>query len=85
MASGQRALTPFLRWQCRRGMRELDLLLTEYLENAYAQASEDEKQAFRELLALAEPALVGYLLGDQMPQDATLAKVVSQIRDRPHA
>ena len=22
-----------LRWQCRRGMRELDLLLTDYLEN----------------------------------------------------
>jgi len=24
-----------LRWQCRRGMRELDLLLTDYLENDY--------------------------------------------------
>ena len=74
-----------LRWQCRRGMAELDVLLTRFFENDYPQASEDNKQAFRELLALADPELVGYLLCGQMPRDASLAKVVSQIRDRPHA
>ena len=74
-----------LRWQCRRGMAELDVLLTCFFENDYPQASEDKKQAFRELLALADGELVGYLLGDQLPQDAALARVVRQIRDRPHA
>ncbi len=74
-----------LRWQCRRGMRELDLLLTGYLENDYPQTSEDQKQAFRELLGLPDPDLIGYLLGGQTPADSALANVVSQIRDRPHA
>ena len=74
-----------LRWQCRRGMRELDLLLTYYLDNNYPQASEEQKQAFRELLTLPDPDLIGYLLGGQTPPDAGLANVVSQIRDRPHA
>jgi antitoxin CptB len=73
-----------LKWQCRRGMRELDLLLTNYLDNDYPHATADSKQAFRELLALADPDLLGYLLGGQMPRDTALASVVSQIRGRPH-
>ena len=74
-----------LRWQCRRGMRELDILLTKHFENGYLQASEDQKQAFRELLALPDPDLIGYLLGGQSPPNAALANVGNQIRDRPHA
>ena len=73
-----------LRWQCRRGMAELDLLLTSYFENDYPQTSEDNKQTFRELLALPDPDLISYLLGGHTPADAALANVVSQIRDRPH-
>ncbi len=74
-----------LKWQCRRGMRELDILLTSYFENTYLHAGEDRKRAFRELLALADPLLHDYLLGGQMPGDAALASVVSEIRDRPNA
>jgi len=66
-------------------MRELDILLTKHFENGYLQASEDQKQAFRELLALPDPDLIGYLLGGQSPPNAALANVVNQIRDRPHA
>ena len=78
-------ITAQLKWQCRRGMRELDLLLTDYLENGYPQSGEDQKQAFCELLALPDPDLIAYLLGGQTPTDNVLANVVSQIRDRPHA
>lgn len=74
-----------LRWQCRRGMRELDILLTNYFESDYLQASEEQKQAFRELLALSDPDLIGYLLGGQSPPEAALANVVKQIRNRPQA
>ena len=66
-------------------MRELDLLLETYLEHRYAQSTDDQKKAFRELLSVADPDLIGYLLGGQVPQDATLAGIVSQIRDRPDA
>jgi antitoxin CptB len=38
-----------LRWQCRRGTRELDLLLNRYLDTRYSLADEKEKARFVEL------------------------------------
>lgn len=70
-----------LRWQCRRGMRELDVLLTRYLESSYEAAAADEKAAFRKLLTLADPDLVGYLLQKQVP-DPDIAVVIDRILDR---
>ena len=66
-------------------MRELDILLTSYLDHDFGQADAQQKQAFRELLALPDPELIDYLLGGQSPADAAIANVVSQIRDRPNA
>ena len=65
-------------------MRELDILLTHYLDHDYLQSSEEQKQAFRELLALPDPDLISYLLGGQTPPDSGIANVVSEIRDHPH-
>jgi antitoxin CptB len=44
-----------LRWQCKRGMRELDELLARYLDSTYKQAPESEKLAFRSLLEVPDP------------------------------
>ena len=71
-----------LRWQCRRGMRELDELLLAYLERHYEQASEIDKQAFQALLALPDPELVSYLLNKQTPA-TELRRVVENILERP--
>ena len=72
-----------LRWQCRRGMKELDQLLTRYLQAGYASADNDEKAAFRELLELPDPELAGYFLGRQVPTDPHIANVVTRILDSP--
>ena len=69
-----------LRWQCKRGMRELDELLTRYLGSTYERAAETEKAAFRELLELPNPALIGYLLGRQVIEDPVLSDLVNKIR-----
>ena len=71
-----------LRWQCRRGMRELDNLLTAYLDNRYAMADADEKAAFEALLALPDPELVGYLLNRKQPVSGAIANVVKHILGR---
>ena len=47
-----------LRWQCRRGTRELDLLLTHYLEIHYPSADEEEKARFIGLLQLDDTELL---------------------------
>ena len=53
-----------LRWQCRRGTKELDLLLQRYLETGYLLADDEEKALFVELLGLEDDELLGVLMGE---------------------
>lgn len=69
-----------LKWQCRRGMRELDELLQGWLERRYAVADDAAKSAFRALLELPDPELIGYLLGNVTPPSAELRDIVRRIR-----
>lgn len=71
-----------LRWQCRRGMRELDELLVRYLEDCYANDSDADKAAFREVLTLADPELNAYLLQRKQPTSETIARVIERILRR---
>ena len=48
-----------LRWQCRRGTKELDLLLQRYLDSGYLLADDEEKALFVELLELEDDELEG--------------------------
>ena len=57
-------------------MKELDALLTAYLEAHYEQADEAEKTAFRSLLELPDPVLVGYLLQGNRPDSEPESRVV---------
>jgi antitoxin CptB len=68
-----------LRWQCRRGMRELDELLLRYLTEFYPLADEQEKAAFETVLQLADPELNGYLLQRQTPASEPVARVIKHI------
>jgi succinate dehydrogenase flavin-adding protein (antitoxin of CptAB toxin-antitoxin module) len=64
-------------------MRELDELLLSYLEERYPIAGDEEKAAFRAVLALADPELTGYLLQRQKHQSEPIARVIEQILRRP--
>jgi antitoxin CptB len=69
-----------LRWRCRRGMKELDLLTLSYLERHYPDAPAEEQRAFAELLELQDPLLMSYMVGRETPADATVARVVGVMR-----
>jgi len=69
-----------LRWQCRRGMRELDELLLRYYERGFPSAGNEEKSAFRELLALSDPELAGYLLGGDSAGQPAIDRLLERIR-----
>ncbi|MEQ1558112.1 MAG: succinate dehydrogenase assembly factor 2 [Methyloglobulus sp.] len=47
-----------LRWQCRRGCKELDLILCQYLETRYPTADAEEKAHFKALLKLDDGELL---------------------------
>ena len=70
-----------LRWACRRGMRELDVLVTRYLERDFPRASSRERDAFVRLLGLQDPDLARYLLAGEPPAEADLSTVVARIRE----
>ncbi len=55
-------MTNKLKWHCRRGMKELDVLLTQYLEQNYDKASKIEQQAFENLLKLSDNELYALLI-----------------------
>ena len=58
-----------LRWRCRRGMKELDLLLTRFVDEEYAAAAPAQQAAFRQLLDAQDPLLQAYFLGREPPPD----------------
>ena len=61
-------------------MRELDVLLSRYLEKVYPGSEEPQKAAFRRVLELPDPDLIGYLMSGENPADPELANVVERIR-----
>ena len=69
-----------LRWRCRRGMRELDVMLTRYLDRAWPVASPSERAAFAQLVELQDPELFGYLVGRNHPSEEPQLAVIAAIR-----
>jgi len=69
-----------LRWQCRRGVKELDVVLYAYLERDYAKASTLEQQLFVELLAFEDDRLLAYFFSGDLPESDELRTLVRKIR-----
>jgi antitoxin CptB len=72
-----------LKWKCRRGMKELDVLLEGYLAARYAQASEAEQGAFQALLDLQDPVLFDYVIGRDRPTSEDERRVIDALRRTP--
>jgi antitoxin CptB len=68
-----------LLWRCRRGMKELDLLLERFARERYASASACQKEAFAALLELPDPVLAEYFLGHAIPAEPRLAEITALI------
>ncbi|MEP6884947.1 MAG: succinate dehydrogenase assembly factor 2 [Gammaproteobacteria bacterium] len=64
-----------LRWRCRRGMRELDVLLARYMDELFCNASIAEQETFKLLLETQDPVLYGYCLGSEPPPPKFLALI----------
>jgi antitoxin CptB len=69
-----------LAWQCRRGMKELDLLLLGYLDGRWAGATAAEKAVFEAFLGLPDPVMAGYLLGGDEAPDVVTQGIVDAMR-----
>jgi antitoxin CptB len=69
-----------LRWKCRRGMLELDLLLRDFMENGYAQLDAAERACFERLLDYPDAVLIEWLMGRTRSADKDVTRLVEKIR-----
>jgi len=69
-----------LRWQCKRGTKELDLLLQCYMETGYLTADDEETALFIKLLELEDDELLGVLMGELGVKMGEMKLLVEKIR-----
>jgi len=69
-----------LRWHCRRGMLELDLLLEGFLDGGYGLLDEAGRQRFVRLLDFPDQVLIDWFLGHAVPGDPGLRDLVARVR-----
>jgi len=68
-----------LRWQCRRGLLELDALFRHYLEHRFATARAPEQAQFAALLQQQDDQLQAWLL-EGMEPDPAFSVIVAALR-----
>ncbi len=69
-----------LRWRCRRGMLELDILLNHFVNNDYEQLKNDQKNTFDRLLDYPDQLLFDLFLGHMESSDNNVSNLVQTIR-----
>ncbi|MDZ4811382.1 MAG: succinate dehydrogenase assembly factor 2 [Pseudomonadota bacterium] len=74
-----------LRWRCRRGTQELDLLLMRFIVHRAATAETAEMLAFERLLACEDRDLQRWFLAYAACPDPDLSALVDAIRSLPAA
>lgn len=69
-----------IRWRCRRGTLEMDLLLTRFVEHEYSSLSEAEKEHFLTLLDYPDTELTSLLVGATSCLDKDVNAIVQKVR-----
>ena len=68
-----------LKWKCRKGVRELDILLTRYLDNIFLASPMTEQNIFREFLEKDTYEILDILM-DKKDFDQKFSNIVSTLR-----
>ena len=70
-----------IKWACRRGMLELDVVIMPFFEERFEQLSIAEKQDFVALLECQDPDLFAWIMGharsENLKHAATVDKIVA--------
>lgn len=67
-------------WRCRRGIREMDILLLNYLESHYDDASAEDQNTFEELLEETDLDILSWIMEKTSP-DEKYIKLIAFIRE----
>ena len=70
-----------LRWRCRRGMLELDIILNEFLKKGYNSLNSQQKALLDQMLDYPDQLLFDLFLGHMKSSDKDVANLVTHIRN----
>ena len=70
----------YLQWRCRRGMKELDVMLVQFLEKHFDELSPDQLRHFDRFLDEPDTRIWQWLLGRSQPENPAYQHFVDAIR-----
>ena len=71
-----------IRWDCRRGMLELDMVLVRFVAQRFGELAPQEVEAFKGLLAYSDPDLWALIQGGGAGGESEEIKQVLQLLRR---
>jgi antitoxin CptB len=71
-----------LKWACRRGMLELDVLFMPFVETGFNELDDNQKVIFERLLTADDPDLFAWFMGHQACEDKEFADMINLILNR---
>ncbi|MGH8594880.1 MAG: succinate dehydrogenase assembly factor 2 [Gammaproteobacteria bacterium] len=69
-----------LKWRCRRGIRELDLILGEFLERRFGTLSRNQQEVFAHLLEQNDQDILAWLAGKLPPETEAMQVLIHDLR-----
>jgi antitoxin CptB len=69
-----------IRWDCRRGMLELDIVLARFMEQNFERLTPQEVEVFKGLLAYSDPDLLALIQDSRSVADDEMNTVLKLLR-----
>ena len=69
-----------IRWRCRRGMLELDLVLKAFLERHLDTLDDSELDAFNSMLMRPDPELLDLFMGRREGRNAAERDILAKLK-----
>jgi len=68
-----------LQWRCRRGLKELDVIIQPFLADHFRELDEAGQAAFTRLMACEDMDLLDWFMHQATPADPELEQLVERI------
>lgn len=70
-----------IRWQCRRGMLELDALLLNYFDNHFKELPTEDRITFENMLRYSDQDLYDWILETSQPPSVEISEMIQVIKN----
>ncbi len=67
-------------WRCRRGIKEMDIILMTFLNQSYPSLNTTDKMTFKQLLDEPDLDILNWVTGKTKPHNKKLMQLINLIR-----